>query len=144
MKHYGTHSGMQNETNLVTQQGTYHQAHNRAHHDTKTTFKQCLEQALTRHKFKHCGATHEDDASSSDQSTTDDGEASEVSLSPHVRDFSAYPIQTRLQDGRPSIIVDPGSVGNLCGDKWAKEIALMAKSNGRNLVHHKRDYRLAE
>ena len=38
---------------------------------------------------------------------------------------------TRLADGRPSIIVDPGSVGNLCGDKWAKEIATHAHRNGK-------------
>ena len=31
--------------------------------------------------------------------------------------LSNYPIQTNLADGRPSIIVDPGSVGNLCGDR---------------------------
>ena len=41
-----------------------------------------------------------------------------------------YPIQTTLSDGRPSIIVDPGSVGNLCGDKWARRVAMMAKKNG--------------
>ena len=56
-----------------------------------------------------------------------------------VRDFSAYPIQTRLEDWRPSIIIDPGSVGNLCGDRWAKEIAMLAMSNGRNPVHRKRE-----
>ena len=27
---------------------------------------------------------------------------------------SAYPIRTQLADGRPSLIIDPGSVGNLC------------------------------
>ena len=57
----------------------------------------------------------------------------------HVRDYAAFPIQTRLQDGRPSIIIDPGSVGNLCGDRWAKEVALMAKANGRHPTHHLRE-----
>ena len=44
---------------------------------------------------------------------------------------SNYPIQTNLADGRPSIIVDPGSVGNLCGDKWARDVAMLAKRNGQ-------------
>ena len=57
----------------------------------------------------------------------------------HVRDYAAFPIQTRLQHGRPSIIIDPGSVGNLCGDRWAKEVALMAKANGRHPTHHLRE-----
>jgi hypothetical protein len=39
---------------------------------------------------------------------------------------SLFHIQTRLADGRPSIIIDPGSVGNLCGDKWAREVAKTA------------------
>ena len=41
----------------------------------------------------------------------------------------AYHIQTRLPDGRKSLLIDPGSVGNLCGDKWAKE---MAQEEARN------------
>ena len=31
--------------------------------------------------------------------------------------------QTRLADGRQALIVDAGSVGNLCGDAWAREVA---------------------
>ena len=50
----------------------------------------------------------------------------------------SYPIQTSLSDGRPSIIIDPGSVGNLCGDKWAREVALMAKQNGHKPSYEKR------
>ena len=41
-----------------------------------------------------------------------------------------YHIQTRLPDGRQSIIIDPGSVGNLCGDQWAKQVATEAAKNG--------------
>ena len=62
-----------------------------------------------------------------------------VQLSSHVREYSAYPIQTRLQDGRPSIIIDPGSVGDLCGDRWAREVALMAKANGHKPIHKLRE-----
>ena len=47
----------------------------------------------------------------------------------------SYHIRTRLADGRPSITIDPGSVGNLCGDKWAKEVARAAAQN-----HHKPTY----
>ena len=42
---------------------------------------------------------------------------------------SVYPIRTQLADGRPSLIIDPGSVGNLCGDRWAKSIAQVAARN---------------
>ena len=49
-----------------------------------------------------------------------------------------YHIQTRLPDGRPSLIVDPGSVGNLCGDKWAKEVAIAANRNGHNPSYQQR------
>ena len=50
----------------------------------------------------------------------------------------SFHIQTRLADGRPSIIVDPGSVGNLCGDKWAKEVATIAARNGHKPSYEKR------
>ena len=43
---------------------------------------------------------------------------------------SAYHIQTQLPDGRPAILVDPGSVGNLCGSRWAEKVALTAKRAG--------------
>ena len=43
---------------------------------------------------------------------------------------STFHIQTSLPDGRPSLIVDPGSVGNFCGDKWAKGVAITANRNG--------------
>ena len=50
----------------------------------------------------------------------------------------AYHIQTRLPDGRPALIVDPGSVGNLCGDKWAKEVAIAANKSGHRPTYEKR------
>jgi len=49
-----------------------------------------------------------------------------------------FHIQTRLPDGRPSLIVDPGSVGNLCGDKWAKEVAITANRNGHKPSYQQR------
>ena len=54
---------------------------------------------------------------------TEDGDREQpdkVQLSKHCREYAAYPIQTKLKDGRPSIIIDPGSVGNLCGDKMGE------------------------
>ena len=51
----------------------------------------------------------------------------------------AYHIQTRLTDGRPALIIDLGSVGHLCGDVWAKEVAKAAARNGQttslSLIH---------
>ena len=56
-----------------------------------------------------------------------------------VGESPSYHIQTRLADGRPAIIVDPGSVGILCGDKWAREIAMMAVKNGHKPMQQKRN-----
>ena len=50
----------------------------------------------------------------------------------------AYHIQTRLPDGRPAFIVDPGSVGNLCGDKWAKQVAIAAARAGHHPSYERR------
>ena len=49
-----------------------------------------------------------------------------------------FHIQTRLPEGRPALIVDPGSVGNLCGDKWAKEVAIAASRSGHRPSYQKR------
>ena len=49
-----------------------------------------------------------------------------------------YHIQTRLADGRPALIIDPGSVGNLCGDKWARELASAAARNGQHPSYERR------
>ena len=50
-----------------------------------------------------------------------------------------FHVQTRLPDGRPSLIVDPGSVGNLCGDAWAKSVAEAAHRHGHNPSYTKRN-----
>ena len=47
-------------------------------------------------------------------------------------------MHTRLPDGRPSLLVDPGSVGNLCGDKWAKEVAIAASKSGHTPTYERR------
>ena len=57
-------------------------------------------------------------------------QASEGSPSFHIR--------TKLADGRPSITIDPGSVGNLCGDKWTKEVARAAVLNYHKPTYEKR------
>ena len=59
------------------------------------------------------------------------------SYGPSYPSFVAH-AQTRLADGRHSVIVDPGSVGNLCGDKWAKDIATAAVRAGEKPEHKKR------
>ena len=49
-----------------------------------------------------------------------------------------YHIRTQLADGRLSLIIDPGSVGNLCEDKWAKLVAQAAARNGKNPSYERR------
>ena len=59
-------------------------------------------------------------------------------MSPWDRENSSYHVQTRLADGRPSLVVDPGSVGNLSGDSWAREVAKAAARHGKKPEYHKR------
>ena len=56
---------------------------------------------------------------------------------------NVYHSETGLLDGRPSLLIDPGSVANLCGDKWAQECAKMATQNGLTPSQNKRTRRLS-
>ena len=49
-----------------------------------------------------------------------------------------YHIRTQLADGRPSLIIDLGSVGHLCGDRWAKTVAQAAARTGQEPTYQKR------
>ena len=49
-----------------------------------------------------------------------------------------FHVHTRLPDGRPCLLIDPGSVGNLCGDKWAKSVAQAAARNGHKPTYERR------
>ena len=51
---------------------------------------------------------------------------------------NVYHSGTRLPDGRPSLFIDPGSVANLCGDKWAQECAKIALQHGLTPSQSKR------
>ena len=53
----------------------------------------------------------------------------EVPYFPAIECFHA---NTRLADGRLGVLVDPGSVWDLAGDKWAKEAARCAVKHERN------------
>jgi hypothetical protein len=53
-----------------------------------------------------------------------------VAASPHR--------STQFANGRLSLIVDPGSVGNLCGFKWAKEVARAAFSYKHKPTYERR------
>jgi hypothetical protein len=50
-----------------------------------------------------------------------------------------YHVRTQLADGRPSLVIDPGSVGNLMGDSTAKQIAQTAARHGLRPTYEKRD-----
>ena len=51
---------------------------------------------------------------------------------------NVYHSETRWPDGRPSLLIGPGSVANLCGDKWAQECAKMALQHGLKPSQNKR------
>ena len=51
----------------------------------------------------------------------------------------AYISQTELPDGRQSLLIDPGSWGNLAGSEWAKRTAKLAVGQGLAVTQTKRD-----
>ena len=67
-----------------------------------------------------------------------DAAAEQARSSYFSEDALGYHIRTQLPDGRPSLIIDPGSVGNLCGDRWAKTVAQAAARSGRTPSYEKR------
>ena len=60
---------------------------------------------------------------------TDQGRSQEAhTQGPNLLTYHAV---AKLASNQPALLIDPGSVQNLCGDKWAKEVARRAKRNGR-------------
>jgi len=51
---------------------------------------------------------------------------------------SVFHVETTLTDGRQSILIDTGSVSNLCGDAWVKEIAETAIDYGGKPTYTRR------
>ena len=53
---------------------------------------------------------------------------------------NVYRSETRLPDGRPFRLIDPGpgSVANLCGDRWAQECVKIALQHGLKPSQNKR------
>ena len=54
-----------------------------------------------------------------------------------VEKYNTYHV-LRLADGRPSLVVDPGSVGNLSGDSWCREVAAAAARHGKRPSYERR------
>ena len=50
----------------------------------------------------------------------------------------AHHALTRLSDGRPSLVVDCGSVGNLCGEDWARAVSEAAKKARKTVFYTQR------
>ena len=50
----------------------------------------------------------------------------------------SYHVETRLPGNRPALIIDPGSVGNLGGDEWAKSVARAAQQAGMQPREYRR------
>ena len=43
---------------------------------------------------------------------------------------TVYHVETRLPNGKPALLLDIGSVGNLAGDEWVRQQAAMALRAG--------------
>ena len=54
-----------------------------------------------------------------------------------------YNAESRPMNKEPVLLLDIGSVGNLCGDQWAKNMAQLALSSGRKPQSTRRDKPLA-
>ena len=52
--------------------------------------------------------------------------------------FLNYHAVAKLASNKPALLIDPGSVHNLCGDRWAKEVARQAKKHGRTPSYDRR------
>ena len=57
-------------------------------------------------------------------------DASEWVPGAHSSSSGAFHVETRLPGNRPALIIDPGSVGNLGGDEWARSVATAARAVG--------------
>ena len=66
-----------------------------------------------------------------------DDNASESGITSTVQ--SVYHGATRLTGKLQGPVVDPGSIYNLSGDRWAKEMYRIAEANGREAAQKKRD-----
>ena len=58
---------------------------------------------------------------------------------PAGQENRSYHLETRLPDGKPALLLDIGSVGNLAGDAWVKDQATVAVDNKRKPEQYKRE-----
>ena len=54
-------------------------------------------------------------------------------------DFPFYHTMSGLSGGQTGLIIDPGSMGNLSGDFWAREAAMNSQDHRREPTHTLRD-----
>ena len=112
-----------------------------------------LEQAIVAEEYEHSRRAVASRSSSSTGGQTDTGLGFTFTTDPQeepgqnfavlkvaddepynsVRPYTtSYHATTRPMDGRMALLIDPGSVGNLCGDRWAKELAQLGKKHGQD------------
>jgi hypothetical protein len=114
------------DPNLITQQIAGWEAPNE------------LEASAEHHSVSTPRSVQDHDASSAWYSGEHEGGSGPAETPTVHPGRPAYHVQTRLADGRPALVVDPGSVGNLAGDAWAKTVAQAAARNGQHPSYQKR------
>eukprot|EP00969_Alexandrium_andersonii_P361284 15457215-Alexandrium_andersonii.AAC.1 len=67
--------------------------------------------------------------------------ATEDSSVDHSREH-AYHVETHLPNGKPALLLDVGSVGNLAGDEWARQQAAAALKAGQQPTQRRREHPL--
>ena len=68
------------------------------------------------------------------------GEESRLAeLSEEVVTAPTFHVETRLPNGKPALLLDIGSVGNLAGDAWVKQQAAVAMKAGKHPEQRRRE-----
>ena len=58
---------------------------------------------------------------------------------PVTRASPSFHVETRLPSGKPALLLDIGSVGNLAGDEWVKQQAEAALKHGQRPSQKRRE-----
>ena len=104
---------------------------------------QRLEQAIVAEEYEHSRRLNANRSSSSTGGLADNFAVLKTAEGEDFNSVRPYTASchatTRAADGRMALLIVPGSVGNLCGDRWAKELAQLGKKYGQDPKVQTRD-----
>ena len=92
-------------------------------HDVKTTSKAAVSPEQSEPPEAGSGHAHSEPALCV-------CESDDIETAWYGSSRQCYHANTRPEDGSMALLIDPGSVGNLCGDRWAEELSRKAREHG--------------